>query len=29
LVDFVAGKVLDVMGVEHDLFTRWEGRLGQ
>lgn len=28
LVDFVAGKVLDVLGVEHDLFTRWDGRLG-
>lgn len=28
LVDFVAGKVLDVVGVTHDLFTRWEGRLG-
>jgi 4-hydroxy-3-polyprenylbenzoate decarboxylase len=27
LVDFVAGKVLDVLGVEHDLFTRWDGRL--
>jgi 4-hydroxy-3-polyprenylbenzoate decarboxylase len=22
-VDFVVGKVLDVLGVEHDLFTRW------
>ena len=28
LVDFVAGKVLDVLGVEHQLFRRWEGRLG-
>ncbi len=28
LVDFVAGKILDVMGIEHDLFTRWTGRLG-
>lgn len=28
LVDFVAGKVLDVLGVDHDLFTRWAGRLG-
>jgi 4-hydroxy-3-polyprenylbenzoate decarboxylase len=28
LVDFVAGKVLDVLGVEHDLFTRWAGELG-
>jgi len=23
IVDFLVGKVLDVMGVEHDLFTRW------
>jgi len=28
LVDFVAGKVLDVMGVEHDLLLRWRGTLG-
>ncbi|MHB8339925.1 MAG: UbiX family flavin prenyltransferase [Mycobacteriales bacterium] len=28
LVDFVAGKVLDCLGVEHDLFLRWTGRLG-
>jgi len=28
LVDFVAGKILDVVGVDHDLFARWEGRLG-
>jgi 4-hydroxy-3-polyprenylbenzoate decarboxylase len=28
LVDFVAGKVLDVLGVEHDLFRRWVGELG-
>jgi 4-hydroxy-3-polyprenylbenzoate decarboxylase len=28
LVDFVAGKVLDVIGVEHDLFERWRGELG-
>jgi flavin prenyltransferase len=28
LVDFVAGKVLDVMRVPHTLFTRWTGRLG-
>ncbi len=28
LVDFVAGKVLDVLGVEHDLLTRWKGELG-
>jgi 4-hydroxy-3-polyprenylbenzoate decarboxylase len=28
LVDFVAAKVLDVIGVEHDLITRWSGELG-
>lgn len=28
LVDFVAGKVLDVLGVQHDLITRWTGELG-
>ncbi|HEX6500438.1 MAG TPA: UbiX family flavin prenyltransferase [Micromonosporaceae bacterium] len=28
LVDFVAGKVLDAMGVPHTLFTRWRGELG-
>lgn len=28
LVDFVAGKVLDVLGVEHDLLRRWTGALG-
>jgi 4-hydroxy-3-polyprenylbenzoate decarboxylase len=28
LVDFVAGKVLDVLGVPHDLSTRWRGELG-
>ncbi|BEP12586.1 UbiX family flavin prenyltransferase [Acidothermaceae bacterium B102] len=28
LVDFVAGKVLDVLGVEHSLFQRWSGELG-
>ncbi len=28
LVDFVAGKVLDVLGVEHDLVLRWTGQLG-
>jgi 4-hydroxy-3-polyprenylbenzoate decarboxylase len=28
LVDFVAGKILDVLGVEHDLFRRWTGQLG-
>ena len=28
LVDFVAGKVLDVLGVPHDLYRRWTGELG-
>jgi 4-hydroxy-3-polyprenylbenzoate decarboxylase len=28
LVDFVAGKVLDALRVEHDLLTRWTGVLG-
>lgn len=28
LVDFVAGKALDVLGVEHDLLRRWSGELG-
>ena len=28
LLDFVAGKVLDVLGVPHDLVTRWTGELG-
>lgn len=28
LVDFVAAKVLDVLGVPHDLITRWTGSLG-
>ena len=23
MVDFVAGKILDVMGIEHDIFRRW------
>jgi 4-hydroxy-3-polyprenylbenzoate decarboxylase len=27
LVDFVAGKVLDVLGVEHDLLARWTGQV--
>jgi 4-hydroxy-3-polyprenylbenzoate decarboxylase len=27
LVDFVAGKVLDAIGVPHSLFTRWQGGL--
>lgn len=28
LVDFVAGRVLDALGVEHDLYRRWTGDLG-
>jgi len=28
LVDFVAAKILDVMGVKHTLSTRWTGDLG-
>lgn len=28
LVDFVAGKVLDVLGIKHDLVSRWTGELG-
>jgi 4-hydroxy-3-polyprenylbenzoate decarboxylase len=28
LVDFVAGKVLDALGVEHTLLRRWAGALG-
>lgn len=28
LVDFVAAKVLDAIGVQHDLITRWTGHLG-
>jgi len=27
LVDFVAGKVLDALGVPHTLLTRWTGKL--
>jgi 4-hydroxy-3-polyprenylbenzoate decarboxylase len=27
LIDFVAGKVLDAIGVPHALFTRWTGEL--
>ena len=29
LVDFVAGKVLDAVGVPHTLFSRWEGVLNR
>ena len=28
LVDFVAAKVLDAVGVKHDLISRWTGELG-
>jgi 4-hydroxy-3-polyprenylbenzoate decarboxylase len=28
LVDFVAGKVLDSLAVDHTLFRRWSGELG-
>jgi 4-hydroxy-3-polyprenylbenzoate decarboxylase len=28
LVDFVAGRVLDSAGVEHELYRRWKGDLG-
>jgi len=26
LVDFVVGRILDVLGVEHSLYRRWEGK---
>lgn len=29
LIDFVAGKVLDALGVPHTLFRRWSGALGE
>jgi 4-hydroxy-3-polyprenylbenzoate decarboxylase len=28
LVDFVAGKALDAVGVPHTLFRRWDGDVG-
>lgn len=29
IVDFMAGKLLDLVGVEHDLDTRWDERLAR
>lgn len=29
LVDHLVGKILDLLGVEHDLFPRWEGEVRQ
>lgn len=28
LIDFVAGKVMDALGVDHGLFRRWSGEVG-
>mgnify|MGYP001575017481 FL=1 len=27
IVDFMAGKILDAMGIEHEIFKRWGGKL--
>jgi 4-hydroxy-3-polyprenylbenzoate decarboxylase len=29
LVEFVAGKALDALGVPHSLLRRWSGQLGE
>jgi flavin prenyltransferase len=29
IVDYVVGKVLDILGVEHDLYERWHGPPGR
>ena len=29
LVDFIAGRVLDAIGVKHELVTRWTGQIGK
>lgn len=28
MVDFMAGRILDIAGVEHELYERWTGQLG-
>ena len=25
IVDFIAGKILDAVGVEHEIYRRWKG----
>ena len=29
VVDFIVGRILDMVGQEHDLFRRWDGEYGQ